>query len=104
MGIYFLSEKSTVKAMYSHTKSFLIIRSYTNFYLKTLKEGFHPPFGGSQTVTNSAGSTMSYKESKLKMYCKKLQQKCFIFPIQDYRHLAQRKYTIKKELLFEGSD
>jgi len=58
MGIYFLSEKSTVKTMYSHTKSFLIIRSYTNFYLKTLKEGFHLSFGGSQTVINSAGSTI----------------------------------------------
>jgi len=57
MGIY-LSEKSTVKMMYSHMKSFLIIRSNTNFYLKTLNEGFHPSFGGSQTDTNSAGSTL----------------------------------------------
>lgn len=47
---------------------------------------------------------MSYKESKLKMYCKKLQQKCFIFPIQEIRDPAQRKYTMKKELLFEGRD
>lgn len=38
------------------------------------------------------------------MHCKKLQQKCFIFPIQDYWNPAQRKHTMKKELLFKGSD
>ena len=105
MGTYFLSEKSTVKMMYSHTKSSLVIRSKHKFLPYNIK-GRVSPFIWWLTNWHQfcRKHSMSYRESKLKMYRKKLQQKSFIFPIQDTRNPAQRKYTMKKELLFEGCD